>query len=196
MLLIIIAFTSVFLSKSESRLQLASCEHDDSTEIAQIIANFYSWHIAAIQPGAPDGITSPTFIRDSMGMTRLDFSTYLSSLDSLKFSSEFLESEQIRYHSCASKLISIPYDSFLMRLDLDFLETIGCDYDNRNRWFGGQEYFDSFRISKVTILSKIARAELELCTHQNDKIKNCKKHVWIDFANTNKCWEIIKFINR
>ena len=181
----VVIFTMLFCTNSYGR--------NDSVVVSKQVSKFYTWYFESTEPGRLDGVSSPKFSRDSMGSTRLDYSTYFSNLEMLGLSRDLQERELKSYSRCESQLRLISYDSFLTFSDLEDFERIGCDFDNRWRWIGGQDRYDTFRVLKTDISNMLARTELEFCNRVDEGNLNCPKKIWIDSKRSGAQWKIVGF---
>lgn len=125
----------------------------DSIEIKKQIEGFYSWYIDMIKTNKLDNF-NPSFVKQSDGMTTLDFKKYRDGLMRYKFTDEFIERKIKDYKECVDNLENIPFEKFSQYTDLDDFENIKCDFGNRYEWTGGQEPKDKADLSSLKIVDR------------------------------------------
>lgn len=117
----------------------------DSIAIKDQIEGFYAWYIDMTKTALED--CSPSFVKQSDGMTTLDFNKYREGLRKYKFTEEFIERKIKDYKECVDNLKKIPFEKFSLYTDLADFERIMCDFGNRYEWTGGQESKDNARLA-------------------------------------------------
>ena len=125
----------------------------DSIDIKKQIEGFYSWYIDMIKTNKLDEF-NPSFVKQSDGMTTLDFKKYRDGLRRHKFTDHFIERKINDYKACVDNLKNIPFDKFSQYTDLDDFENIMCDFGNRYEWTGGQEPKDKANLSSLKVVDK------------------------------------------
>jgi len=127
----------------------------DSTQIDNVVNEFFSWYLTAIRQSEYLEF-KPQFIENGNGMTTLDCTRYLTNLRKYHFSDSLIELEKQSYQVCISHLEKVKYADFKSTFtDLDDFEETNCDFGNYYRWTGGQELIDGIRIRKMQLIKNI-----------------------------------------
>ena len=125
----------------------------DSILISKTVTDFYSWYAKAASSNDIKEIR-PLFIKDSKGMTTLDFNTYVDNLRKNNFSPTLIEKTIRAYDPCLKNLNKISFNDFNTYTDLDQFEEIKCDFNNHYEWTMDMEQIDGADVSKITRINE------------------------------------------
>jgi hypothetical protein len=167
-------------------------QEKDSIYITRIANDFFNWYISNAK-GKNFVEFNPIEIKDSYGMTTLDFSKYFQNLIHLSFSDSLIIKEKLSYSECLKNLAKVKYSDFLKLKDLDDFERLNCDFNNYYRWTGGQEMFDGYYIKKVRFHKEKAFVIGFLYFHdpKNIEIRNFVREIVVTFILQKDEWKIL-----
>jgi hypothetical protein len=145
------------LSAQGQSAKLTKISINDSVKIQTKITGFYSWYADLGKRQKLDKEFNPVFIKEANGKTTLDFTKYRAGLRKFDFTEDFIKRKINGYKTCLDSLKTISYDVFI-KLEVDELEKITCDFSNTYEWSGGMEPIDG---AELVTLNKMDKHTME-----------------------------------
>jgi len=102
-----------------------SISPEDSITTTKLAINFYEWYGESLKKDTLRAF-DPVFIKDADGYAILDFSTFEKHMQTLNFTTDYIQHIKAPFNTCIENLKGVHFDSIHILQNKDRMNTMGC----------------------------------------------------------------------